>query len=227
MELVLQILMLFIVINCALKLSFRRWWYSAIFGLLCGIFIIYIHPFATQQSKTQLADYLNNIGIMQDMAVLITLEAAIWLAYCFLISKRIVGGNSSRWTKILDWYVSLLIFPVLFYILTQTIYAMPGTSFVSIAWIVAGLVTLAIPLFRYLFVFIIPEDDFRLEVHFLITLLVSILGLITTVNGNVAYAAVEESFNYRAILYSVLLFSIMFAGGYMWNKIKWRKRDRS
>ena len=221
MEIILQVLMLFIIANCALKLSFRKWWYSVVFGLICGAFVIYTYPFATQQSKTQLVDYLANRDVMQDMAVLITLEAALWLAYCFLISKRIFGGSSSRWTKVLDWYVSLLVFPVLFDVVSQTIYAMPGTSFTAIAWIVAACSALAPPLLRFLFRLIMPEDDFRLEVHFLMSLFVCILGLITTVNGNVTYAAVVEPVNYMAILYSIALFTVMFAGGYVWNRFKW------
>ena len=58
MELVISILILFILVNCLLKLSFWKGWQAALFGLICGIFITATYPVAILQSKTQLADYL-------------------------------------------------------------------------------------------------------------------------------------------------------------------------
>ena len=191
------------------------------FGLLCGIFIIGIYPIAIQQSKTQLTDYLGNIKIMQDIAVLVTLEASLCFAYCFLISKKLYGGKISRWGKILQWYVSVLIFPVLFLILTQVIYTLPGIKFETITYIMASIVTLAFPVLRYLLKKLIPEADFRIEVHFLVSLFVCVIGLIITVNGNVTYAAVEEPLNIKALLIAFLLFATTFFIGYIWNKLKW------
>lgn len=74
MELIIQILMLFILINCILKLSFWKLWQVGVFSLIAAIFVVGTCRFAILQSKTQLSDYLNNTTIMQDMAVLITLE---------------------------------------------------------------------------------------------------------------------------------------------------------
>ena len=86
MELVISILILFILVNCLLKLSFWKGWQAALFGLICGIFITATYPVAILQSKTQLADYLQNTVALQNMAVIITLELSfvlriVWL-YC-------------------------------------------------------------------------------------------------------------------------------------------------
>jgi hypothetical protein len=221
MELVIQLLMLFIFVNSILKLSFWKWWQSAVFGLLGGLFIMAIYPAATLQSKTQLADYLANVKVMQDMAVLVTLEASVCFTYCFLISKKLFGGKLSRWGKIVQWYVSLLLFPVLFVVLTQTIYALPGAGFKTISYSLAVLVTVFFPLLSYWAKKLIPEVGFRVEVHFLTSLFVCILGLIATVNGNVVYAAVDEPFDFRALLLSVSLFAFLFLAGYTWNNYKW------
>ncbi|MCD8164871.1 MAG: hypothetical protein LUE93_01280 [Bacteroides sp.] len=91
MELVIQILMLFILINTVLKLSFWKLWQVAIFSLLCGGFIIWACQYAILQSKTQLEDYLTNTKIMQDSAVLITAESAICFAFCFAALRNMFG----------------------------------------------------------------------------------------------------------------------------------------
>jgi hypothetical protein len=42
-----------------------------------------------------------------------------------------------------------------------------------------------------------------LEVHFLVSLFICILGLLTTVNGKTTYAATEEALNWKAIILSI------------------------
>ena len=71
MQLIISILILFILINCVLKLSFWRIWQAALFGAVCGAFVIATYPYAILQSKTQLADYLQNTTALQNMAVII------------------------------------------------------------------------------------------------------------------------------------------------------------
>lgn len=57
--------------------------------------------------------------------------------------------------------------------------------------------------------------------HFLVSLFVCIIGLLTTVNGNVTYQAVEEPTNWKALAVSFGLFLILFLIGMIWNKLKW------
>ncbi|NDV78958.1 hypothetical protein [Dysgonomonas sp. 511] len=226
MELIIQILMLFILINCILKLSFWKLWQAAIFSLICAVFIIWACQFAILQSKTQIVDYLKNTKIMQDAAVLITIESAICFAFCFAALREMFGKKTKRWIQPLYWYPSLLIFPVMFYLLTQIIFAMPGTDFTTISYLLAGGVLVGLPALSYLVRYLYPEKELRLEVYFLVSLFVCIIGLITTVNGNVTYAAVEEPVNIKALVLSFILFAGAFLIGFLWNKVKWIFRQK-
>lgn len=222
MEIIIQVLILFIIINTILKLSFWKWWQTVIFGIICAIFVVWVQQYAIVQSKTQLHDYLSNRQALQDMAVLITVESAICFAFCFAALKNMFGKKKKRWIRLLYWYPSLLLFPVLFYMLTQAIFSLSGTNFNTIAFTIAGITLIAIPAVSSGIKLLLPEKELRLEVHFLVSLFVAILGLLTTVNGNVTYAAVKEPLNIRAILYSIALFVVLFAIGYIWNKYKWK-----
>ena len=229
MELIIQILMLFIVINCLLKLSFWKPWQSILFSLTCSLFILFTYQYAITQSKTQLQDYLQNTKIMQDMAVLITIESVLCFAFCFISLKTINGEKVKKWLKVLNWYPGLLIFPVLFYVLTQTIYVMPGTDFSTISYILAGITFIIFPALSYIFKYLLPEKELRLEVYFLVSLFVCLIGLITTVNDTVVYAKEETTLNIKAVIISGGLFITVFLIGYLWDKIKWiifRKRKK-
>jgi hypothetical protein len=136
------------------------------------------------------------------------------------------GKKIKKWIQPLYWYPGLLIFPVLFYLLTQIIFAMPGTGFTTISYLSAGAVLAGLPALSYLVRYLLPEKELRLEVYFLVSLFVCIIGLISTVNGNVTYASVEEPLNIKAFILSFTLFAITFLTGYLWNKVKWIIRQK-
>ena len=205
MELIIHILMLFIVINCSFKLSFWKLWQTVIYSLIAGLFVAGTWQYAILQSKTQIADYLQNTEALQNMAFL----------------RGLYGKKNLWWAELLRWYPSLLLFPVLFYYLTEAIFRLPGVDFSVTAWSLAGIVVIAIPLLSRLMKYLVPEDDLRLEVHFLVSLFICILGLLTTVNGKTTYAATEEALNWNAIILSIGLFVVLFLIGFAWNKLKW------
>lgn len=222
MELVIQILMLFIIVNVIMKLSFWKWWQTLLFALISAVFVLVSCSYAILQSKTQLSDYMNNTAVMQDAAVLITIESVLCFAFCFAALRSADTNKEKVWQKALKWYPGLLLFPVLFYILTQTVFAMPGTDFTVISYILAGAVLVLLPLLSIGVRYMYPEKELRLEVYFLVSLFVCIIGLITTVNGNVTYAPAEEPVNIRAVVISLVLFLLLFLTGILWSRLKWK-----
>jgi hypothetical protein len=208
-------------IGSLLKLSFWKLGQVALFGLLCAAFILFTCRWAILQSKTQLADFLNNTKIMQDAAVLITIESVLCFAFCFAELRAMFGvKKEKRWKLLLDWYPGILAFPVLFYLQTQLIFGMPGINFATLSYALAATVFVALPLLSRLFKWLCPEKELRLEIYFLVNLFVCLIGLITTVNGNTTYAAAKEPFDIKAIILSFSLFAVFFVLGILVNKIK-------
>jgi hypothetical protein len=156
------------------------------------------------------------------MAVLITFESVIYLAFCFSAMRRLYGKKAKRWIKPLEWYPGLLIFPALYYVLINAIFSLSGIDFSHIAYMLAGGVFLLFPLLSWGMKYLLPEKELRLEVQFLVSLFVAVIGLICTVNGNVTYSAVNEPLNLKVLLYALIPFLALFAAGYVWNKYKWR-----
>lgn len=219
MEIIISILVLFIVVNCILKLSFWRGWQAAVFGLVCGVYVAATYPYAILQSKTQLADYLENTVALKNMAVIVTLESVVCFAYCIAVLQG--ARRQQWWMRLLKWYPSLLLFPVLFYLQTELIFGFPGADFTTISYVFAGAVVVLVPLLRLFFLRLLPEGEMRLEIHFLASLFVCIIGLLTTVNGDVTYAAVREPMNWKALGFAFGLFLALFLAGVGWGRIKW------
>ena len=226
MEQIILILMLFIVINCGFKLSFWKWWQVGIYSLLAAIFTVLAYPYAIQQSKTQIADYLQNTEALQNMAIIITLESAICFSFCVTYLRGLFGKKNPWWAMVLWWYPSLLLFPVLFYCLAELIFTFVGVPFSTLSYVLAAVVLIALPLLAKFTKYLIPESDLRLEVHFLVSLFICMLGLLTTVNGKTVYAAVDEPINWHAVALSVVLFVGLFFVGFVWNRCKYSVLQR-
>ena len=99
---------------------------------------------------------------MLDTSVLLTLDVAMQIAFCFLCSRRVAGERLPRWQEtaylVTLWFPGILIFPVLFSLLVEIIFT----------------------------------KDSRLELIFLVNLLTAALGVIATVNGRTATAGTAQ-----------------------------------
>lgn len=119
-----------------------------------------------------------------------------------------------------------VIFPVLFALLTQLIFALPGISFASIALGTASLIFVSVPLFALLLKWLLPENEIRIELMFLVNILIIILGIIATVNGRTA-AAGTNKVEWDALAAVVALLATASIAGLLCNRIISNRKTRN
>ena len=188
--------MLLIAFNFLLKQTFWKAVAVGIIAAVAALFAGLMWPYAIEQSKTQIADWLGNTALMLDTSVLLTIEVSLQMAYAMLAvhvaSAYPVKPRTLLTYRFLRWFPGLLIFPVLFSGLVYLIFAFPGTPFTTVAWGYAACVLIAIPVGRRVLLYLLPEKELRLELFFLTNALVAILGIVATVNGRTSVAGVSE-----------------------------------
>lgn len=196
MDTIVWILILLTAFNFLLKQTFWRWTAVGVAAVIAAAFVLLTWPYAIEQSKTQIADWLHRPELMLNTAVVLTVEVALQMAFCLLavhvanvhpVKKRMMLAY-----RVLYWFAGVLIFPVLFFGLTQLIFALPGIAFRTVAWGFAAFVLLAVPLGRWFLRWLLPETELRLELLFLTNALVAILGIVATVNGRTAVEGVAS-----------------------------------
>lgn len=196
METVVTVLMIVVSFNFMLKQTYRKLRSVIIIAVVAALFTALMWPYAIEQSKTQIADWLADTRLMLDVSVILTIEVAIQMSFCMLAVHVMTAGRLKRrtlWTyRVLRWFPGVLIFPVLFHVLVTLIFAMPGVSFSLIAWSLAAAVLILIPVGSWLIRRLVPEKELRLEILFLTNALTAILGIIATVNGRTAVAGVSR-----------------------------------
>jgi len=196
MENVVLVMMILVCFNYILKQTYRKVYSIAFSAIVCALFVGLMWPYAIEQSKSQISDWLANSALMLDIAVILTLEVAVQMAFCVLSAHIQTSGKVKPITiwvyRVLRWFPSVLIFPVLFSLLVSAIFALPGVSFSLIAWVLAAIVFIVIPLAAWGVKWLLPEKEIRLELLFLSNALIAILGVIATVNGQTAVAGISD-----------------------------------
>lgn len=196
METVVLVMMIVVCFNYLLKQTWRKPFYVAFSAVVCALLVGLAWPWAIEQSKNQIAGWLADSALMLDLAVLLTLEVALQMTFCIVAAHIHTAGRvkpSVVWIyRLLRWFPGLLVFPVLFSLLVAAIFALPGVSFPLVAWSLAAVVAVVIPLGRWALKLLLPEKEIRLELLFLANALIALLGIIATVNGRTAVAGVTS-----------------------------------
>ena len=169
MDTVVLVLMLLIAFNFLLKQTFWKAVAVGIIAAVAALFAGLMWPYAIEQSKTQIADWLGNTALMLDTSVLLTIEVSLQMAYAML-AVHVASAYPVKPRTLLT-YRFLRWFP---------------------AWGYAACVLIAIPVGRRVLLYLLPEKELRLELFFLTNALVAILGIVATVNGRTSVAGVSE-----------------------------------
>ena len=226
MENVVLVMMILVCFNYILKQTYRKVYSIAFSAIVCALFVGLMWPYAIEQSKSQISDWLANSALMLDIAVILTLEVAVQMAFCVLSAHIQTSGKVKPITiwvyRVLRWFPGVLIFLVLFSLLVSAIFALPGVSFSLIAWVLATIVFIVIPLAAWGDKWLLPEKEIRLELLFLSNALIAILGVIATVNGQTAVAGISDV-DWKALGGVVSLLTCGLALGIIAYRIKLKR----
>ncbi|MDE6483034.1 MAG: hypothetical protein K2L01_04665, partial [Rikenellaceae bacterium] len=180
MKTVVLVMMILVCFNYIMKQTYRKF-YSVVFSaVVCALFTGSMWHYAIEQSKSQISVWLSDSALMLDVAVILTIEVAIQMAFCLLSAHIDTSGKvkprTIRTYRILRWFPGVLIFPVLFSLLVSVIFALPGTSFPLVAWSLAGVVLIVLLGGTYGMKRLLPEKEIRLELLFLSNAMIAVLG---------------------------------------------------
>lgn len=182
------IVQLLIVSGVGLKMSFWDKRSGFFIAALCLLFSLCILNWTVDIPQDKLAEWSRNYHSMQDIAVCLLLDVMLQVAFCIMKVRRTYGAEQSesgeRCYRFLLGYPGLMLFGMIFLIQVELLGSLPGQSF----GLTAGLEGLSYMLVLLLlgkgFKLLLPQEESRLELFFLIQILAGILGILCTVCGN-------------------------------------------
>lgn len=182
MEYVIHLSALFCIVSCLLKCSFysRRGIIAA--ALAWALFAKLVTPLLTELSRTEWESWFASRRQMLDLTVCVVLEASLMLGFCF---NKVSPESSSRsgWSarivrRLLGLYPGLLAGGALCHLSLWLLYSVPGLDFSLFSWMAATITFIlfwgGIQLTRFL----LNEEEVRLELLFIVNMLLIVLGII-------------------------------------------------
>lgn len=211
MEAVTVTIMALTALAAALKLSFHRWRGRMATAALLAVFVTSSSDFASSQSRSRIAGWLTRPELMLDASVWLTLDVSLAIAFCILATTSSRGWKA--WAaKTLLWFPGVIIFPALFAMLAWLIFSLPGTDFTLTGRWLAFAVLAVFPILAQSLEWLLPERDIRLELLFIVSLIIAGLGSAATVNGRTAATGTSE-IEWTALIAVILLTFLSTAAG--------------
>ncbi len=219
-------MMILVCFSFVLKQTFHGVKEIMVIAVLTAFFVGLSWPFAIEQSKTQIAAWIADQKLMLDMAVLLSVDVALTMLFCVnhvdLKTSEHVSRRKWMFYIVLKYFPGLLVFPVLFSLLVMLIFMLPGMSFQVVAWSLAVVLLVLVPALAYALRWILPERPIRLELLFLVEVLLGLMGIVGTVNGNTAVAGIN-SVDIKSLLGVIALVIVGAAVGWGIYRIRMQK----
>lgn len=226
MESVVVVLLLLVLFGAWMKMTFFKTWQMWAMTLACSLFVGLSWPIAINQSRNEIGEWLSNQPLMLDTSVVLCLEVLWQMSYAFLAARLLYAGTVKRRTlwvyRILRIFPGILIFPVLFYAFVQVIYAFPGYDFALLAWSFSMFIFAIFPIAVYGIRWLLPEKHLRLELLFLISMVILALGVVATVNGTTTFKG-ADSIEWMALGTFILLMLFCAALGFLLKQYSLKK----
>lgn len=228
MDTLFYIVMMLIVFNCAMKLSLWPFWQRLVFSLLLGAFAIWSINYAVEQSKVEIESWFHREDILKTMAIVVTIESAIGLIYCF----SFLNGNENKRRKqfmhrLLHYYPGLLTFPVVFFGLTKILFLHVGMDFSTTGILFALAVVVILNLCVELAKRLLPANGLRVEAHLWLTVMVCLLCLFLSETSKIIYPSNAPAPNWTSMILTLLAAALVVAIGFVVNHVKWKLRNRA
>ena len=222
-------MMILVCFSFVLKQTFHGVKEIMVIAVLIAFFVGLSWPFAIEQSKTQIAAWIADQKLMLDMAVLLSVDVALTMLFCVhhvdLKTSEHVSRRKWMFYIALKYFPGLLVFPVLFSLLVMMIFMLPGMSFQVVAWTLAVALLVLVPALTYGIRWLLPERPIRLELLFLVEVLLGLMGIVGTVNGNTAVAGID-SVDLKSLLGVVGIVIVGMALGLCYYRVKMQKQSQ-
>lgn len=224
METVIIFTTLLVILCFVLRLTFMRLLVMVAEVATVALVVIIPTDTAASMSKTQIDTWLRTPDLMMDMAVILTVDVGLQIAFCLWMTGDAAGRWALRLRRILLYIPGLLIFPVMFYTLVRLLFSLTGIDFDTAGFAMGVGMIVLFPLLSRGIKYLLPEYDIRLELIFYTTCIIALLGIVATVNGRTATIGVNE-FNFPALLAISGLVMAGFVTGFLWYKHKLNKQS--
>ena len=214
------------VCSAVLKLSFCKIYIAWGIAALSAVLIGSSWPLAIEQSKTQITDWLSNPSLMTDTAILINIEVALQMVFCIMHLRHHKNNIKKTVYILLEYFPGILFLFVLFSLLVALIFSLPGVAFPIISWGFSLAILLLLPILVRVSKRMLPDENTRLEILFLINMLIALMGITATVNGRITMPA-TNNVEWRCLLSVLAIIAVGAITGFFLHRLRFYLKEKN
>jgi hypothetical protein len=229
MELVLQFLFVLSLISAAFQWSQHGKAGRLISTLIMALIVYLFYPWTLEQSREQFEIWMADYEIMQQLAVVLVIEALIFIGLDFALLKGSFGLPVAKYLKALALYPGIFWLVALLYLQMNWFYSFTGSEYETLAILFSIIIILVFSLLPFGLRAMLPEPYLRFEVRYILNF-GQIIGaiVITVLCHGIPYQSRYNSFELNTLLVLlgtvITLFILGFIGSRIAKhiKLKWK-----
>lgn len=219
METALLFIMLLVTLCFVLRLTFMRPVVMVAEAVVAAIVTILMTDTAASMSKTRIEAWIGSPDLMLDMAVILTIDVGLQIAFCVSAVSQDFGRWAHMLRRILNLLPGVMIYPVMLYALASLFFSLPGVDFKAAGYATGAGIALLFPLMAAVVKYLLSEREIRLELVFYTACIIALLGIVATVNGRTATTGINE-LNLSALCAITAIGAAGCVTGFIWYKHK-------
>lgn len=218
MEHLIHLVMALLLLLSVLRHSFSHFVTNLVIASLSALSLMAMQPVLLNLPKSQVNALLQGYETMTNMALLVSIELILFMAWCFSAFKKI------RYVKFLKIFPGFMIFPAMWYLQAQSFYYFAGVKFELLTYGMALLAFVIIALAPRLVKWMIPEPELRRELIFITALLTLFLAAIAPAQDTPLFRH-PQSPEWHSLLTLLAMALVLGSIGFILKKckIKWKQ----
>ena len=179
MEYVFFALAVLITLSLLLKVSiFPKTGVVAV-AVVFAVWIGMLTPWLTELSKPQLMSMLEQRDYLQNLSLLLIVEAVLMMTYCLhCFPSASLSPARLWWQRLLNVYPGLMFGVVQGYVVGMLLFAWPGINFTTLQAGAAVSTLLLVPVGAWALRFLLPEKALRWELLFILNVFIILLSVV-------------------------------------------------
>ncbi len=191
-----------------------RMWHRLVFALLCVCAVWIGYPYAIETNKINFEATLMQQDRMSDMTLFFVLDLLLSIGFCWVVFARWNKQKMKKYTMILAYIPSLLVFPVIFYLQINLSFLFVGVSFLLLTVLYSAFVFLLIFGGACLIGRLFPETELRLELIIILSsLLFALIICCTVFHPSARISSQSSSIDIKELFFSFFTITILFILG--------------
>lgn len=219
MEIVIQLLLVLALLSALFQMSHWQLPARLIAACALAVFAYFLYPWVIEQSRDQLAVWMSNSQLMQNLAVVQVIEAILFIVLDLELIRQYFGQTAKKYYRWLRFFPGIIVLAAVLHLQMNCFYTFSSLEFETLGILSSVGLGITFFLLPAVILWLIPEGHLRMELRYILGFGQVLGGVVITVFcQGLPYAQQNVQFESGPLLTVSGLFLVSALIGWLWYK---------